>query len=60
MQHIKKVVRAGDCPVIVAQWAEHCHLKSGRGSISGGYRLQVINSSVQELSTLLNCWRPSG
>ena len=58
VQHMKKIVRAGDCLVIVAQWAEHCHLKSGavvRFLVATGFR-----SLTAKFRKCLHCWIAGG
>ena len=39
LRYMERIVGAGGCPVIIAQWPEHWHLKSrALGSIPGNYR----------------------
>ena len=46
VQYIERIVRAGGCLVVVAQWSEHWQLKPGAlGLIPGGYWIFTFRSS---------------
>ena len=55
VQYMERIVRAGGCLVVVAQWSEHWQLKPGAlGSIPGDCRLFTFFSFASKQTTCVH------